>query len=292
RWGVTPSAMLGHSVGELVAAAVAGMLPLSSVAAMVAARGRAMAAAPPGAMAAVGAGTAELGELPAGVTVAAENGPHQTVVAGAEEDLSGFLSALAARGVAAARLRTAHAFHSPSMSASARAFAAEVPHLTASPATVPVISAATARPLTGGAAGPGGVRGAQRCPPCRLGAAGACGAGTGTRRRGHGVQRAALGGPAGPATARGYRSGARGVARSRPAPAGPADRLAPGAVPAAGGYADRAAAGRRAVLRRGGRVRRPPRPGRGPGPGAADDRGPGRVGPSTGTRVRHRAGAP
>ena len=171
HWGVTPSAMLGHSIGELVAAAVAGMLPLSSVAAMVAARGRAMAAAPPGAMAAVRARAAELGELPAGVTVAAENGPHQTVVAGAEEDLSGFLSALAARGVAAARLRTAHAFHSPSMSASARAFAAEVPHLTASPATVPVISAATARPLTVEEAGTAGFWVAQICAPVRFGAA-------------------------------------------------------------------------------------------------------------------------
>jgi acyl transferase domain-containing protein len=147
-WGVTPAGMIGHSVGELVAAAVAGMIPLPAAAAMVAARGRAMAAAPPGAMAAVRAGAADLGELPEGVTVAAENGPQQTVVAGTEGALSGYLSTLASRGVAAARLRTAYAFHSPSMAASAEAFAGELPPLVASPAAIPVVSAATARPLT------------------------------------------------------------------------------------------------------------------------------------------------
>jgi acyl transferase domain-containing protein len=148
QWGVKPAGMIGHSVGELVAAAVAGMMPLPVVAAMVVARGRAMAVAPPGTMAAVRASAGELGELPEGVTVAADNGPQQTVIAGTDEAVSGFLSTLASRRVPAARLRTAHAFHSPLMSASARTFAGELPDLVVSPATIPVVSSATARPLT------------------------------------------------------------------------------------------------------------------------------------------------
>ncbi len=112
--GVRPAAMIGHSVGEYVAATVAGVFTLPDALRVVAARGRLMQSVPPGAMLAVQLDESDV-DLPDGLSVATVNGPGTCVVAGPAERVAGYAEQLKARGVKAKELRTSHAFHSPMM---------------------------------------------------------------------------------------------------------------------------------------------------------------------------------
>jgi acyl transferase domain-containing protein/acyl carrier protein len=115
-WGIEPKAMVGHSIGEYVAACLASVFSLEDALALVAARGRRMQSAARGSMTAVGLGERELLErVPAGIGVAAVNAPALTVVSGAERDIEAFERALSSEGVECRRLRTSHAFHSAMM---------------------------------------------------------------------------------------------------------------------------------------------------------------------------------
>jgi acyl transferase domain-containing protein/acyl carrier protein len=113
-WGVRPWAMVGHSVGEWVAACLAGVFTPEAALRLVAERGRLMQAQPAGAMLAVPLGEAELGELAAecGVWVAAVNAPGRCVAAGAEAGLALLEARLGGMGLGGRRLETSHAFHS------------------------------------------------------------------------------------------------------------------------------------------------------------------------------------
>jgi phthiocerol/phenolphthiocerol synthesis type-I polyketide synthase E len=112
-WGLTPDAMIGHSVGEYVAACVAGCLSLDDALALIAARGRLMEATPDGAMLAVSASEADVGAwLGDEVALAAVNAPRQCVLSGSVAAIERLERDAAARGLRARRLRTTRAFHS------------------------------------------------------------------------------------------------------------------------------------------------------------------------------------
>ncbi len=118
-YGVQPDCVLGHSVGEIAAAHVAGALSLPSAARLVTARGRAMQAQPGGTMAVVAADEATtrrlIGDLSNHVCVAAANGPAQTVVSGEAAATADLLARLEDRGIAVVPLTVSHAFHSAMM---------------------------------------------------------------------------------------------------------------------------------------------------------------------------------
>ncbi|NUR70880.1 MAG: SDR family NAD(P)-dependent oxidoreductase [Hamadaea sp.] len=141
--GVRPAAVIGHSVGELAAAAVAGVFSLPDAVTLVAARGRAMESAPAGAMLAVAMPLDDLVPLlPDGVTVAVVNAERQCVLSGAPEDIDGALAMLRDHKIAATRLNTAGAFHSPLMASAAERFGLAFEGVTLNPPTIPFYSAA------------------------------------------------------------------------------------------------------------------------------------------------------
>jgi len=120
HWGVVPDYLIGHSVGELAAAHLAGALTLTDAARLVVARGRVMQAARQGgAMAAIAATEAAVlaglhGRAHA-VSVAAVNSPLSTVISGDEQDVLALVRHWRGAGHKARRLRVSHAFHSPHM---------------------------------------------------------------------------------------------------------------------------------------------------------------------------------
>nr|BFE87613.1 hypothetical protein GCM10020093_102140 [Planobispora longispora] len=114
--GAQPAGMIGHSVGEYVAATLAGVFTLPDALRLVAARGRLMQSMPAGSMLAVMKDEREIADLLVdGVSVATVNGPGTCVVAGTEEAITAFAELLDGKGVKATLLRTSHAFHSPMM---------------------------------------------------------------------------------------------------------------------------------------------------------------------------------
>ena len=122
-WGVRPAAMIGHSIGEYVAATVAGVLGLEDALRLVAARGRLMQAQPPGDMLSVPLPEAELaGRLGPDLSLAAVNAPSRCVVSGPADSVAALADRLDADGIACRPLHTSHAFHSAMMESMLPAF--------------------------------------------------------------------------------------------------------------------------------------------------------------------------
>ncbi|WUI00860.1 SDR family NAD(P)-dependent oxidoreductase [Spirillospora sp. NBC_00431] len=143
-WGVRPAAMLGHSVGELTAACLAGVFALPDALALVAARGRLMQRMPAGAMLAVALPEDEAAAiLPEPLSVAAVNAPGECVVAGPPGAVDEFAATLAARRTPSRRLRTSHAFHSAMMDPVLDEFAELVAKVPRNQPDVPFLSCVT-----------------------------------------------------------------------------------------------------------------------------------------------------
>ena len=150
RWwmhmGVTPDAMIGHSLGEYVAACIAGVFGLDEAVALVAARARLMESLPPGAMLAVRMSETDVHPwLDDTVALAAVNGPRACVLSGNPDAIARVERTLGERGVPLQRLRTSRAFHSAMMDPILAAFRTEVRRIRFQPPSIRFVSN-----LTGG----------------------------------------------------------------------------------------------------------------------------------------------
>ena len=141
EWGVQPQALIGHSIGEYVAACLAGVFSLEDGLKLVAARGRLMQALPSGAMLSVPLSEAELRPLLGDeLALAAVNGPALTAVAGPVAPVEALERQLAEQGISARRLHTSHAFHSAMIDPIVEGFAAEAARISLHPPALPFLS--------------------------------------------------------------------------------------------------------------------------------------------------------
>ncbi|HEY0375497.1 MAG TPA: SDR family oxidoreductase [Pyrinomonadaceae bacterium] len=143
-WGLRPEAMIGHSIGEYVAACLSGVFSLEDALSLVAGRGRLMQDLPGGAMLSIPLPEEETRTLLAdGLSLAAVNGPSACVVSGASEAVERLESRLAGRGVTPHRLRTSLAFHSEMVEPIRDEFVERVSGVTLNPPQIPYVSNVT-----------------------------------------------------------------------------------------------------------------------------------------------------
>ncbi|MDT0432941.1 type I polyketide synthase, partial [Streptomyces salyersiae] len=150
-FGVRPTHLIGHSIGEVTAAHVGGVLSLSDASTLVAARGRLMQSAPPGgAMVAVNAGEDDVRALlpETGVSIAAVNGPGSVVISGDTGAVLAIAESFRAGGAKTRQLDVSHAFHSHHLDGILHAFADAVRGLTFHAPRIQVVSNLTGRPAT------------------------------------------------------------------------------------------------------------------------------------------------
>jgi polyketide synthase 12 len=149
-WGLVPDVLIGHSIGELAAAHVAGVLSLDDACTLVAARGKMMQQLPPGgAMVSVAASEDEVRTLlDARVGIAGLNGPLATVISGDEQACLDIAAHFEAQQRNVVRLTVSHAFHSPRMDPIMDEFRRVASRLTFSPPKIPIISNVTGERAT------------------------------------------------------------------------------------------------------------------------------------------------
>lgn len=149
EWGIRPHAMVGHSIGEYVAACLAGVMRLCDALSLVAARGKAIQELPRGSMLAVPLEEARVRELlRPGISIAAVNAASLTVVSGPTPDIDALEYMLKQKGIDSHRLHTSHAFHSDMMDPILTAFTARVAEVPLAPPAIPFISNVTGTWIT------------------------------------------------------------------------------------------------------------------------------------------------
>jgi amino acid adenylation domain-containing protein len=143
-WGIEPAAMIGHSIGEFVAACLAGVFSLADALRLVALRGRLMQALPPGTMLSVRAGAEQVAALLGdGLSVAAVNSPALCVVSGPTEAIAELEAKLTAMDIVHRRLVTSHAFHSSMMAPIMDEFRDQAEKIKMSAPQIPYVSTLT-----------------------------------------------------------------------------------------------------------------------------------------------------
>jgi len=148
-WGVKPDAMIGHSIGEYVAACIGGTFSRDDALILVARRARLMESMQAGAMLGVRESADLLAtELTDDVAIAAFNAPKHTVVSGSYDAIAAFETRLDALGIAHRRLHTSHAYHSPMMDPVVEPFADLVAEITRRPPELRWVSSLTGHPIT------------------------------------------------------------------------------------------------------------------------------------------------
>ena len=149
HWGVYPTGMIGHSIGEFVAACLAGVFSLEDALMLVATRGRMMQNLPEGAMLSVRLPAEEVEKwLSSELSMAAVNAPSLCVVSGPTEVVAALQSELEKESVISRRLHTSHAFHSPMMDPIVEPFAECVRGVHLSPPLIPFVTTVTGRWIT------------------------------------------------------------------------------------------------------------------------------------------------
>ncbi|OUL34269.1 beta-ketoacyl synthase [Nostoc sp. T09] len=148
-WGVKPQSMIGHSIGEFVAACIAGVFSLEDALMLVATRGRLMWELPGGAMLSVRLPAKEVEpRLSSELAIAAINGPSLCVVSGPTEAIASLQKQLESEEIVCRHLHTSHAFHSPMMDSIVAPFAEVVGQVKLSAPQIPFVSTVTANWIT------------------------------------------------------------------------------------------------------------------------------------------------
>ncbi|BAZ11504.1 beta-ketoacyl synthase [Calothrix sp. NIES-4071] len=147
-WGISVQAMIGHSIGEYVAASLAGVMALEDALALVAARGAVMQQLPSGSMLSIPLPEAEIKPLLGELSLGACNAPNSCVVSGTVQAVDILKEKLSSLGVECRYLHTSHAFHSQMMEPIVESFIAEVRKVKLNPPQIPFVSNLTGTWIT------------------------------------------------------------------------------------------------------------------------------------------------
>ncbi|MBN2670800.1 MAG: amino acid adenylation domain-containing protein [Deltaproteobacteria bacterium] len=149
HWGIQPSVMIGHSIGEFVCACLSDVFNLEDAIRLIVTRGQLMRNLPKGSMLSIRCAAKEIeSALPENIQLAASNGPKLCVVAGPDDAIEGFSRIVEKEGKTTTLLHTSHAFHSAMMDSIVEPFQKEVSEATRNKPKIPFVSTCTGQWIT------------------------------------------------------------------------------------------------------------------------------------------------